>query len=174
MSLGYHPDEAASYDRLMYRYNQAKDLFLGAFDQESGDLVGYVVSTLSDTPLLTEESIRVHNPKGKNVCIHSVCIAKDERRQGIALSLLSHYIDGLKAHNAMLAKEGRPPMYERATLISRENLVPLYVKAGFENLGKSTVVHGKAMRCDSAVFALARYSLCYLFTDGNYICITSW
>ncbi|KAG5645685.1 hypothetical protein DXG03_005523 [Asterophora parasitica] len=54
----------------------------------------------------------------------------------IALNLLKEYISRLEAAR----KEGKP--YERVLLIVHENLRSLYEQAGFEWLGKSSVVHG--------------------------------
>ncbi|KAJ1680208.1 hypothetical protein EV182_000479 [Spiromyces aspiralis] len=138
---GYHPDEAASYDSLLYRQRHAGEFFLGAFDSDNR-LVGFVTSTLADSPLVTEQSMREHNPRGKNLCIHSVCTAHDMQRKGVALTLLRQLIAELRRKNAEPREMGLPPVYERVTLIARPYLVPLYEKAGFRSLGKSSVAHG--------------------------------
>lgn len=72
-----------------------------------------------------------HVPGSKSVCVHSVCVSPDHRRQGIALGLLKEYIRRLED------KE-----YERILLITHEELRGLYEKAGFQFVGKSAVVHG--------------------------------
>jgi guanine nucleotide exchange factor len=69
-----------------------------------------------------------------SVCIHSVCVAKEYRRKGVALGLLREYVFRL----ATL----RGGQYHRALLISHEELILLYKKAGFELLGPSSVTHG--------------------------------
>ncbi|KAJ1913953.1 hypothetical protein H4219_004988 [Mycoemilia scoparia] len=139
---GYHPDEAASLEALNYRFQQAGDLFLGAYDKNTKCLVGFVVSTLSKAPLLPEESMSKHDPDGDNICIHSVCVSKDLRRRGVALSMLKRYVEDMKARNKELQAKGRPPAYSRLTLISRTYLGDLYSSAGFKYVGVSPVVHG--------------------------------
>jgi hypothetical protein len=77
-----------------------------------------------------------HIPDSSSVFIHSVCVAKPYRRQGLALRLLREYLERLtKARDA-----GAP--YERVLLIAHEELRALYEKAGFTWLGESSVHHG--------------------------------
>ena len=77
-----------------------------------------------------------HVAGSSSVCIHSVCVAKSQRRKGIALQLLKEYITRLSTTSA----RGSP--YKRVLLIAHEELRPLYEKAGFTWLGKSDVTHG--------------------------------
>lgn len=72
-----------------------------------------------------------HDPGSSSVCVHSVCVSPEYRKQGVAISLLREYITRLK----------NGP-YERILLIAHEELIPLYQKAGFELVGLSSVVHG--------------------------------
>lgn len=78
----------------------------------------------------------IHVPGSQSVCIHSVCVAREYRRKGIAVGLLQEY--GSRLQKA--ASEGAT--YQRILLISHEELMGLYTKAGFETVGKSGVVHG--------------------------------
>lgn len=73
-----------------------------------------------------------HDPAGKYVAIHSVCVDKAHQRKGIATKLLVEYLNRLRA-----AKR-----YDGAILIAHEQLVGLYRGAGFGLVGKSEVVHG--------------------------------
>ena len=68
------------------------------------------------------------------MCIHSVVVDKDYRRQGVALALLKEYLTRLTN------TEGSP--YKRVLLITHEELRELYEKAGFTWIGPSDVVHG--------------------------------
>ena len=77
-----------------------------------------------------------HVPQSASVCIHSVCVASEHRRRGVALELLKEYIARLER-----SKQSGAP-YERILLIAHENLRSLYEKAGFEWIGRSEVVHG--------------------------------
>ncbi|RHZ72435.1 hypothetical protein Glove_242g143 [Diversispora epigaea] len=140
-SQGYPPEEAATLEKLEYRQKNAPTLFIGAYlpltpsnisSNNNEYLIGFIVSTLTTLHSLTEESMSNHEPDGKTVCIHSVCIDKQYRRRGIATDLLKEYIKRLKN----LYK------YERIALISHKHLIPLYQKVGFIYKGESVIVHG--------------------------------
>ncbi|KAL0081389.1 acyl-CoA N-acyltransferase [Phycomyces blakesleeanus] len=136
----YHPDEAATREKLKNRIEYAAhsgpELFLVAKDKET--IVGFVCTTLSRSDLLTEESMDVHDPEGKTVCLHSVCVAPEYRKRGVATHLLNTWIGILRHHNELQT----PKKYERVAILSRPNLLSLYGSVGFKNLGKSEVVHG--------------------------------
>jgi len=139
---GYPPEEAASLQTFQYRQLRAPDLFLGAYtsipSQSKADrkLIGYVCSTLSPDTTLTHDSMSAHVPGTSSICIHSVCVSSEYRRKGVALGLLKEYVSRLEK-----AKQNGAP-YERILLISHNDLIGLYEKAGFESLGLSAVVHG--------------------------------
>ncbi|KAJ7103720.1 Mss4-like protein [Mycena epipterygia] len=137
---GFPPDEAATLEAFQLRQEQAKDLFLGAYQIiGTGEykLVGYICSTLSPDTSLTHKSMETHVPGSSSVCIHSVCVSPASRKQGVALKLLREYIARLETFH----REKSAP-YKRVLLITHENMRPLYEKAGFEWLGPSAVVHG--------------------------------
>mmetsp|Transcript_28892 Transcript_28892/g.63632 ORF Transcript_28892/g.63632 Transcript_28892/m.63632 type:complete len:174 (+) Transcript_28892:44-565(+) len=131
-SASYPEDEKASPESIHLRMHQVPHMFLVAFDGPA--VVGYICSTRSVEGTLTEESISHDAPSGKNVCIHSVCVAEQRRRQGLALKMLAKY----KEHLASLGKD----VCERALLMCKQNLVELYTKGGFTMVGPSPVVHG--------------------------------
>jgi len=134
---GYPPDEAGSLETFRYRQSQAPALFLGAYVPESSGrrIIGYVCATTSSSPSVTHESMSVHE-SGPSVCIHSVCVAQEYRRKGVALALLKEYLSRL----GKMETSGIRP--ERALVIAHEELTGLYEKSGFELVGKSSVVHG--------------------------------
>lgn len=72
-------------------------------------------------------------PAPSSACIHSVCVSAAYHRRGIALRLLE---ESLKRVEKMTN-------VARALLICKENLKPLYSRAGFVEVGPSSVVHGK-------------------------------
>ncbi|KAJ6551468.1 Mss4-like protein [Mycena capillaripes] len=125
---GFPPDEAATLEAFRLRQSLAKDLFLGAYQNDK--LVGYVCSTLSPDTSLTHDSMSMHVPGSSSICIHSV-------GQGVGLRLLREYIARLET-----AHREKSAPYERVLLITHENLRHFYEKAGFEWLGPSAVVHG--------------------------------
>ena len=134
---GFPEDEAATLQQFQQRQSEAPDLFLGAYipdttDSSTRKLIGYVCSTLASGNSLTHESMSRHDSSGESVCIHAVCVAKEHQRKGIAVALLKEYISRLE----------KDPRYQRALLITHDDLRDLYEKAGFEWVGKSAVVHG--------------------------------
>ncbi|KAI7875143.1 acyl-CoA N-acyltransferase [Lichtheimia hyalospora FSU 10163] len=132
----YHPDEAASREQLVNRIQYAlttdANLFMVARRSSDRELVGFVCTTLSKDSLVTDESMKTHDPQGKTVCLHSVCVSPNARRQKIASRLMKHWIEVIRNENR----------YQRIALLSRHNLIPLYESVGFKTLGKSLVVHG--------------------------------
>ncbi|KAG2221204.1 hypothetical protein INT45_000244 [Circinella minor] len=140
----YHPDEAASREQIAHRMNYAIDgdphLFYTAWleqennnnNKEEKTLAGFVCTTLGSTTLVTDESMKVHDPNGKIVYLHSVCVHPQARRQKVATRLMTHWIQLLE----------KSKKYDRIALIARENLIGLYESVGFKYLGKSQVVHG--------------------------------
>ncbi|KZT25593.1 Mss4-like protein [Neolentinus lepideus HHB14362 ss-1] len=135
---GYPEDEAASLEAFRYRQINASDLFYGAFvpkDAGGRELIGYVCSTLSPSPSLTQESMSTHIPSSSSVCVHSVCVSPSHRKQGVATNLLKAYVSHLEQ---LVPSRG----YARVLLITHEELRHFFENAGFEWLGKSRVVHG--------------------------------
>ncbi|KAJ1892485.1 hypothetical protein LPJ66_006312, partial [Kickxella alabastrina] len=82
-------------------------------------------------------SMSTHDSKGTTVCVHSVCVAPQQRRQGIASRILAAYTESIKQYNA---REGAKAI-ERLAMLSREDLVPMYKRAGYTCLGQSGIVH---------------------------------
>ncbi|KAI8512548.1 hypothetical protein Bbelb_091870 [Branchiostoma belcheri] len=136
-TAGYPADEAASLETLRARYAAESRLFLGYFKNEK--LLGFVCATSTNADHLTEESMHTHMPRGETVCIHSVCVDQNMKRQGIATKLLQEFVPHVK---------GSFPEAKRICLICHEYLIPLYTKAGFVLVGLSEVVHGKEAWCE--------------------------
>ncbi|KAJ2725558.1 hypothetical protein GGI07_001186 [Coemansia sp. Benny D115] len=134
---GFSEEEAASLENMLYRFTNAPHLFLGAFG-ENDELLGYIMSTQGASALVTHESMSKHDPNGPTVCIHSVCVAPKWRRRGIALRLLNAYTESVREYNK---KQGLNKI-NRLAMMSRQNLIPLYERAGYKCLGPSSVVHG--------------------------------
>lgn len=140
----YHPDEAASREQLKARIGYSQDmsepplLFLVArsssvsSDGDDDEIVGYLCSTISTSPLVTDESLSMNEPQGRTICLHSVCVSPKYRHQGIATKMLNYWID--------LHKQRK--QFDRIAIMSRPSLLPLYTSVGFIELGVSAVVHG--------------------------------
>ncbi|KAI8082623.1 acyl-CoA N-acyltransferase [Gilbertella persicaria] len=140
-TASYHPEEAASREQLARRIHYAAEsgpeLFTVARDMDqNGKVVGFLCTTLTTADLVTDESMSRHEPNGRTVCLHSVCVSPDYRNQGIATKLLENWIEQLKQANQQAKK------YDRVVLMSRPNLLGLYGGVGFKEVGVSKVVHG--------------------------------
>lgn len=148
-AASYPDDEAATYKKLKFRIDHAPGLFLvaessggggggGGGDAPGGapadEIVGYVCGTCSSSDSLTHESMGRHDPDGRLLCIHSVCVDERHRRRGVATRLLRAYLRYVSATT---------PLLEEARLICKEHTVPLYAGVGFRLLGPSPVVHGQ-------------------------------
>lgn len=72
---------------------------------------------------------------GISICIHSICVDKAWRRQGVATGLLKEFVGRCE-------KEARDERLKAVLLLCHEELIGLYQKAGFELVGKSSVAHG--------------------------------
>jgi len=127
-------DEAGTQETFAYRQSVAPSLFLGVYDQSDNKekkLVGFICSTLSKSESLAHESMTTHEPEGKTICIHSVCVDPEHQRQKIGSALLKEYI-----------RQWTDGPYDGISLIAHEELIKFYVAAGFKLIGKSEVVHG--------------------------------
>ncbi|CEP14980.1 hypothetical protein [Parasitella parasitica] len=139
----YHPDEAASREQLERRINYASqsgpELFTVCRNlDDNGKVIAFLCTTLTCADLVTDESMSKHDPEGKTICLHSVCVSPDHRKQGIATRLMLTWIEQLKKINAV----NTPQKYKRIALLSRPKLVGLYESVGFKKIGVSEVVHG--------------------------------
>jgi ribosomal protein S18 acetylase RimI-like enzyme len=102
----------------------ASDFFLTAvtFPTETGteelqpalQVIGYVCGTLSTSNTLIHESMSLHETEGNLLCIHSVCVAEEHRRQGIGSKLMVAYVN--------FVKQGRPDV-DTVRLLCKEHLV---------------------------------------------------
>ncbi|TBU28857.1 hypothetical protein BD311DRAFT_627114, partial [Dichomitus squalens] len=135
---GSPEDEAGSLETFRYRQSQAPEFFLDAYVPTGSGrrLIGYICSTSSADTTLTHASMSKHIPGSSLVCIHSVCVALEHRRQKVGLGLLQEYVSRLSTSR----NDSKPDA--RILLISHEELRSFYEQAGFEWVGQSAVVHG--------------------------------
>mmetsp|Transcript_2552 Transcript_2552/g.5685 ORF Transcript_2552/g.5685 Transcript_2552/m.5685 type:complete len:184 (-) Transcript_2552:144-695(-) len=132
-ATSYPVDEAATYEKLKFRIESACNVFLLAIDSGSDQIIGFTCGTCTSAPTLTHESMSTHDPDGKLLCIHSVVVAHEHRRKGLASRMLKAYIAYV---------QGTTPDLAEIRLISKEQLVKLYQGVGFKLIGPSDVVHG--------------------------------
>ncbi|KAL0019932.1 hypothetical protein WJX77_011590 [Trebouxia sp. C0004] len=99
-AAGYPADEAASPAALDFRATQASDLFMVAVasgsvnsaQHQADTLIGYTCGTLTTADALTHQSMSRHDPEGHTLCIHSVSVAAEHQRKGIARRMLKAYL----------------------------------------------------------------------------------
>jgi guanine nucleotide exchange factor len=145
-TASYPADEAASPQTLQYRAAIAPELFRVAVSPADDGVLGFVCGTAATrgTIHLTHESMTSHDPRGNVVCIHSVVIHPNMRRNGLGLNMLNAFVEELR-------HSGR---YHKVLLLSKRHLVSFYERAGFQNAGPSSVQHGEdqwfELRCDLA------------------------
>lgn len=131
-AASYPADEAASESVLRRRLEAASRYFLVL--EMSGTIVGFICATRAAEPTLTHESMRAHVPGGASLCIHSVVVDARHRRQGLGAHLVRALVEETRAD---------PRGVDRIVLIAKAHLVEFYRLAGFELVGRSSVVHGK-------------------------------
>eukprot|EP00039_Didymoeca_costata_P001999 m.56843 g.56843 ORF g.56843 m.56843 type:complete len:482 (+) comp11065_c0_seq1:138-1583(+) len=130
-AASYPSDEAASLAQLKMRQSVAPQFFSGLYKEDT--LVGIVVGTLCSGEGLKEETMSEHDPKGDNLCVHSVVVDAKYRRKGYGNCMLRTYVRQVAAshHNV-----------SRITLICKAYLISFYQSCGFTLQCPSPVVHG--------------------------------
>eukprot|EP00239_Pterosperma_sp_CCMP1384_P007878 CAMPEP_0197855514 /NCGR_PEP_ID=MMETSP1438-20131217/26783_1 /TAXON_ID=1461541 /ORGANISM="Pterosperma sp., Strain CCMP1384" /LENGTH=194 /DNA_ID=CAMNT_0043470653 /DNA_START=232 /DNA_END=816 /DNA_ORIENTATION=+ len=131
-AAGFPEDEAASLESIQFRCDRAGDLFLVAVKGEN--IIGFVNGTLTAGSKLHHDTMSQHDPSGETLCIHSVCVQQDQRRNKVGTKMLKSYIQFVQAST---------PSIRRIALICKEYLVEFYTSCGFEMVGPSDIVHGK-------------------------------
>lgn len=130
-AASYPADEAASEAVIRARIEQAPRCFLVARDE--GALIGFVNGTRSAERTLSHAAMRSHDPAGQSLCVHSVVVAPERRREGLGGRLLEAYLERTRALEGV----------EQVLLISKEHLLDFYRAAGFGLVGPSEVVAGQ-------------------------------
>lgn len=159
-SASYPADEAASMASLEYRQAHAGPYFQcatviskknAATDNDGGDtednmetVIGYVCATRCNG--FDEASMSTHTDTGKILAIHSVVVEQPYRRQGLATSMLKHYLATIQHENnnndnASDDDVGKNPI-QSIMLIAKQHLLGFYVQCGFSVNCPSPIVHG--------------------------------
>lgn len=166
-ALGYPPDEAASKQKIEYRLRSAPGLFMAAVKASNDQIIGFTCATATTKEKLEAETMSIHEPDGTSVCIHSVCVAMEEQRKGVATRMLNAYIQWVpqafpSATNLQLiCKAGKVNILDATCLSLLASCLPrsdsrvwyslellyrlqkgLYERVGFKLIGPSQVVHG--------------------------------
>ena len=134
-TASYPEDEAASFEALRDRIIYANDYFLVYKPKGvNGPIVGFVNGTRSMDAEIVHESMSTHYPLGQSLCIHSVVISHEYRRQGLGLRILRSYLQLMLREDANI---------KRILLLSKSHLLPFYISCGFHVIRQSPVHHGR-------------------------------
>jgi len=131
-SVSYSGDEAATKDKILKRINTYPEGFIVL--ENDKEIIGFINSGATQKVELSDEEFKEligHDPEGKHIVILSVVIHPDYQGKGMASKLMNSFIDKMKA----LDKTG---IY----LICQTELIDMYARYGFVNLGKSDSDHG--------------------------------
>ena len=128
----YPADEAATLEKLQMRAKYASEYFYGGYDDD-GLLKSFVCGTLTNDGTITAQSMSTHEPTGTTLCIHSVVVSPELRRQGVGTSMLNAFV-------ALVAEKAHA---HRILLLCKRPLVGFYESVGFTKQGESSVQHGQ-------------------------------
>lgn len=160
----YDAEDQASRDRIKYRQQKAPHLFLGAFVPATGPkvagplsvsggasrkLIGYINGTASSS--LSARSLAVHTVSNEEegeeawlVCVHSIVVDEPYRHKGVGLRLLEEYMTRLRRHENHKGDPAKGELesakgYECVALLTHEETIKFFLKAGFRVQGLSHV-----------------------------------
>lgn len=136
--------EAATETALGQRIAAFPQSFLVAQRQDTGEILGFINGSVTDSPTILDEmfeDISLHNPNGAYQAIFGLDVLPQYRSQGIASALMRAFIAGAKT-------QGRKGLI----LTCKEHLLKFYGAFGYENLGISKSVHGGAVWYDMALY----------------------
>ncbi len=127
----YTPEAAATLEAIRHRTRLYADYFWSAW---RGDmLVGFANGVLTDAKDTGEEAMKGsghESPSGRHLCILSVAVDPDARRQGIGSLLMKRLLEA--AHRQVL---------HSVFLMCEAHLIPLYESLGFAYVGVSPSRH---------------------------------
>ncbi len=131
-TISYAGDEAATKDKILKRICTYPEGFIVL--ENDREIVGFINSGATHEVELSDEDFKEligHDPEGKHVVILSVVVHPAYQGKGMASKLMSNFIDRMKVL-------GKSDIY----LICQTELVDMYAKYGFVDLGASNSVHG--------------------------------
>jgi predicted PhzF superfamily epimerase YddE/YHI9/GNAT superfamily N-acetyltransferase len=130
----YPPSEAASKSSLQYRQHHAAPYFRCAYlgiDDDDKEVIGFICATRCHE--FEHEAMSTHHPEGPLLAIHSVVVAEEHRRKGVATAMLLDYIDKMREMDDGVQK---------LVLLAKKDLLSFYVDCGFSVIKPSDIVHG--------------------------------
>lgn len=131
-TVSYSGDEAASKEKILKRINTYPEGFIVLENER--EIVGFINAGATHQVELSDEEFKEligHDPAGTQIVIMSVVIHPDYQRQGMAAKLMNEFIARMKAMS-------KAEIY----LICQTELIPMYEKFGYQDLGPSNSDHG--------------------------------
>ncbi|EPY50966.1 polyamine N-acetyltransferase [Schizosaccharomyces cryophilus OY26] len=129
-------NERASLKTIAYRVSQAPELQLGLFapTEHTTTLIGHLMATRTSSESVTVDSMSKHEPKGKNVAIHSLSVHPAHRGRGYAKQLIKEL--------QFRCETTVSPKPRIMTLLAHKPLISLYEEVGFKLIGESACKFG--------------------------------
>jgi len=131
-SVSYAGDEAATREKIHTRIRNYPQGFIVL--ENDFEIVGFINSGACHEVELPDEELKEligHDPEGAHIVILSVVVHPDYQGQGMASRLMRDFIDRMKAL-------GKSDIF----LICQQELVAMYARYGFVDLGPSASDHG--------------------------------
>jgi len=131
-SVSYSGDEAATKDKILNRIKTYPEGFIVL--ENNREIIGFINSGATQKVELSDEEFKEligHDPEGKHIVILSVAIHPDYQGKGLASKLMNSFIGKMKAL-------GKTDIF----LICQSELIDMYARYGFVNLGISDSDHG--------------------------------
>ena len=131
-SVSYSGDEAATKDKISKRIKTYPEGFIVL--ENDREVIGFINSGATQKVELSDEEFKElvgHDPEGKHIVILSVVVHPDFQGKGMAGKLINSFIDKMRAL-------GKTDIF----LICQPELIDMYARYGFVNLGKSDSDHG--------------------------------
>lgn len=131
-SVSYSGDEAATEDKILRRIRTYPEGFIVL--ENDREIIGFINSGATHEVELSDEEFKEligHDPDGKHIVILSVVVHPAYQGKGMASKLMNSFINRMKAL-------GKSDIY----LICQTDLIDMYARYGFVNLGASDSDHG--------------------------------
>lgn len=127
-AICFPPNEACKREHMVPRIEAASDVFWVAVDKETGHVAGFINGIATNETSFRDEfftDASLHDPQGENLMICGLDVLPEYRNHGLARELVQSYA------------ERETNRRKRLVLTCLENLVPMYQKFGFYDLGIS-------------------------------------
>ena len=121
----FPPNEACLPRSMRDRISAAKELFLVAVDENTGQIAGFLNGIATNEESFRDEfftDITLHNPDGKNIMLLGLDVLPEFRGKGLAKEIVRQYAE-------------RERVRDKLILTCLEEKVPMYEHMGFSDNG---------------------------------------